>query len=197
MNIKKVILVALITLTIFIPTVANADMLKVNNIQDYSYVKSMQSAQGTGNYLGYTELKGFPQNEKYKIYYSGNSQSYLVKVDDFTVDYNKQVVWYYKGAKHVNTVQQCYSFFANTAVFRNYYGISDNFLSDAWFTNTFGQTFTDWQNYLIFTDEANRIVQKYLENKEGIVYYDRYSLANFDLSQYFENDNSYDLDGIN
>ena len=197
-KIKKILALVLIAVSISTSTLASAETVNSITVQDYSYIESMQAVQGVGNHLGETELRGFPQNDKYKIYYSGNSQSYSVKTDDFTVDHTKQVIWYYKGVKHVNTVQECYAFFIDTTVYRDYYGQSNNFLSETWFTNTFGQIFEDWQNYISFTDEATRIVEKYLNYKEGIVYTDRYSLADLDLdlSEYYDNSDNNNIDGI-
>jgi len=158
---------------IFAPIQANAEV----SINESGYLNKLYSIPGTDNYIGYTELKGFV-NDKFRVYYKGNYQSYSVQVEDVRgFNPEESVVWYYNGT-HTNTRKDCYSFFVNTSYYRSTKGESDEALSEKWFGNTFGKVYSDWVEYISFTDEANSMVNKYLEKQSGITYNDRFSLAN-------------------
>lgn len=155
------------------------------------------SVNGTGEYVGYMELKGFDKADKFKIFYSGAYDSFVVKViDNRNLDLKQLVKWKYRGKTYTHTREQCNQFFSDTSYLKKYTAPGET-LSDEWFTNTFGNVYLEWAEYLGFNSEASELVGKYLADQSGIVYEDRFKFADHDIdmlaTEWIPQNNIYDL----
>ncbi|MED3554029.1 hypothetical protein [Cytobacillus praedii] len=124
--------------------------------------------KGTGEYKGYKRLKGYPDDDKYAIYYSGNFQSFHVTYEDlYPKNLKEKITWKYNGKKYTHTRSQLYSFFSDIIKLENLLGQSNGIINQDWLLQTFGDTYKDWLLQLQYSSEAASIVEKYLNFKEN------------------------------
>ncbi|MCC8435483.1 hypothetical protein HP567_013100 [Brevibacillus sp. M2.1A] len=118
---------------------------------------------GTGKYVGYNELKGYPEETKYKIYFKGDPTSFSTAIEDLRqINLNEVVIWKYQGKTYQTVRKDLYVFFSDTTWFRNNLkGITDYTLTHEWFVNTFGKTYLDWADGIGYSSNAPRLVEKY------------------------------------
>lgn len=137
---------------------------------------------GTEKYSGYKKLVGYPYENYYAIYYKGNSSSYSVTYEDLKPkDLKEKINWRYEGKTYTHTRSQLYSFFSDIISLERLIGQSSGIINQSWLTKTFGETYQDWLDQGIFSQEASRIVDRYLQNKEGISINDRYQFIDIDI----------------
>lgn len=122
--------------------------------------------KGTGEHSGYMELKGYPDEDKYRIYFKGDASSYHVTYDDLRgIDLNEIIAWESNGENYQSKRSDLYVYFSDTTWFRNNLnGITDYTLTTEWFMDTFGDTYSEWSRGLLgYSSEASRFVQDYFE----------------------------------
>lgn len=137
---------------------------------------------GTGEFSGYKKLIGYPYENYYSIYYTGNYSSYSVTYEDLKPkDLKEKISWKYDGETYTHTRSQIYSFFSDITTLEGLLGQNGGIINQDWLAKTFGETYQDWLTQGIYSQEASRIVDRYLEVKEGINVRDRYQLIDIDL----------------
>lgn len=137
---------------------------------------------GTGKYSGYKKLIGYPYENHYSIYYTGSSSSYSVTYEDLKPkDLKEKISWIYDGETYTHTRSQLYSFFSDITSLERLLGQNDGIINQNWLAKTFGETYQDWLNQGMYSQEATRIVDRYLEVKEGINILDRDPFNDIDL----------------
>lgn len=136
--------------------------------------------EGTGEYKGYKGLVGYPDDDKYTIYYSGNFESYHVTYEDlYPKNLQEKITWKYKGKTYTHTRSQLYSFFSDIIKLESLLGQSKGIINQNWLSQTFGKTYDDWLLQGIYSQEAARIVHKYLDYYENPNQVDRYEYSDF------------------
>ncbi|MBE6070079.1 MAG: hypothetical protein E7211_20675 [Clostridium lundense] len=146
--------------------------------------------KGTGKYSEYMELKGLEKGDKYQVFYSGNHNSFhVIVVDNRKLDPNQKITWEYGGKTYTSTRKECNALFSDLSYLQSKYGVKDWLITDDWLLKTFGQVYFDWAEYLGYSNDASRAVCKYLDEQNGIVYIDRYTFAEQNTSEMFENNN--------
>ncbi|MCG7435196.1 stalk domain-containing protein [Lysinibacillus fusiformis] len=137
---------------------------------------------GTGKYSDYKKLIGYPYENHYSIYYTGNSSSYSVTYEDLKPkDLKEKISWIYDGKTYTHTRSQLYSFFSDITTLERLLGQNDGIINQNWLAKTFGETYQDWFTQGLYSQEATRIVDRYLEVKEGINIMDRDPFNYIDL----------------
>lgn len=120
--------------------------------------------EGTGDYSGYQQLKGFDDEDKYEIYFKGNQSSNYTTIEDLReIDLNEKITWEYNGSSFTNTRSQLYVLFSDTSKLRNILGVSSQTLSHTWFEETFGDVYWEWLDGLSYSEDASRWVEKYFQ----------------------------------
>jgi len=143
-------------------------------------VTKIYEFEGTGEYKGYKGLIGYPDDDKYTIYYSGNFESYHVTYEDlYPKNLQEKITWKYKGKTYTHTRSQLYSFFSDIIKLESLLGQSKGIINQNWLSQTFGKTYDDWIMQGIYSQEAARIVHKYLDYYENPNQVDRYEYSDF------------------
>lgn len=120
--------------------------------------------EGTGDYSGYQQLKGFDDEDKYEIYFKGNQSSHYTTIEDLReIDLNEKITWEYNGKTFTNTRSQLYVFFSDSSKLRNLLGVSSQTLSHTWFEETFGDVYWEWLDGISYSEDASRWVERYFQ----------------------------------
>ncbi|UZM97843.1 hypothetical protein OL548_23175 [Lysinibacillus sp. MHQ-1] len=72
-------------------------------------------------------------------------------------------------------------FFSDITTLERLLGQNDGKINQNWLAKTFGETYRDWFTQGLYSQEATRIVDRYLEVKEGINIMDRDPFNDIDL----------------
>lgn len=137
--------------------------------KDFGVVESKElyTVNGTGKYSGYKLLKGYPDADKFLIYFKGDKNSYFVTTEDIrNIDLNKMITWKYNGKTYKTSKKDLHSFFVDTSKFKNYLGATDYTFTDDWYDNTFGNTYSEWLIGFGFQNDAPRWVDDYFDQFE-------------------------------
>jgi hypothetical protein len=117
---------------------------------------------GTGDYSGYQQLKGFTDEDKYEIYFKGKQSSFHTTIEVLNeVDLNEKITWEYNGRSLTHTRSQLYAFFSDTSKLRSLLDVSSQTLSHTWFEETFGDVYWEWLDGISYSEDASRWVEKY------------------------------------
>lgn len=165
---------------------------EANGLIDFTNIYEIE---GTGEYKGYKGLKGYPDDDKYAIYYRGNLGSFHVTYEDLhPKNLQEKIKWKYNGKTYTHTRSQLYRFFSDIIELESLLGQSKGIINQDWLIQTFGDTYKDWLLQLHYSTEATSIVDKYLNFKENPNQGDRDSLIDFDeKNPPIDNDDAIDL----
>lgn len=153
-------------------------IVDLNNI-DFGKIREVN---GTGKYSSYKKLIGYPYDNYYAIYYTGNSSSYNVTYEDLKPkDLKEKITWKYDGKKYTHTRSEIYSFFSDIITLERLLGQNGGIINQNWLAKTFGETYQDWITQGMYSQEASRIVDRYLQLKEGVNIQDRYQFIDIDI----------------
>jgi hypothetical protein len=120
-----------------------------------------------GKYAGYYMLHGYPEQDKFQIYFkvtsNGSYEQYHITYEDLRgLNLNERITWKYDGNTYTHTRSQLNGFFADTRWFRNNLsGVGDYTLTHEWFVDTFGDVYLDWAEGYYFDAEA--YVTRYMD----------------------------------
>jgi Cullin, a subunit of E3 ubiquitin ligase len=123
--------------------------------------------EGTGKYARYKMLHGYPDQDKYQIYFQvtsvGGMEQYHITYEDLRgIDLNERITWKYNGQTYTHTRSQLYVFFSETDWFRNNLsGIGQYTLTHDWFVDVFGDVYLEWAEGIGFSTDASRWVNEY------------------------------------
>lgn len=125
------------------------------------------AVEGKGQYAGYMQLKGHPEEDKYEIYFQGSQSSFHVKsVDIRNINMNEKIKWTYNGKSYVSTKKELHSFFVDSLKLNNFVGTNYTF-TDQWYSDTFGDVYTEWLVGFAIENDAARWVQQYFAQLNG------------------------------
>ncbi|MCR8658947.1 copper amine oxidase N-terminal domain-containing protein [Paenibacillus endoradicis] len=137
--------------------------------KDFGIVESKElyTVNGTGKYSGYKLLKGYPDADKYLIYFKGDKNSYSVTTEDIrNIDLNKMITWTYNGKTYKTSKKDLHSFFVDSSKFKNYLGSTNYTFTVDWYISTFGDTYSEWLTGFGFENDAARWVGDYFDQFE-------------------------------
>lgn len=165
------------------------DYISMESTNTDANLEKLYSEDGQGKYFGYKRLRGYPNESEFHIYYKGDYSSYTSTYEDMrALNLNEIITWRYKDTIYLNTRKELYSFFSDTSWFRSNLGISKETLSHDWFMETFKDVFRDWIKGVSYSNDASRLVSKYLEKESNFEYEDRYKILDDldDISEEFK-----------
>lgn len=140
---------------------------ETKTIKIYSYSVStygqLYAVPGSGKYADYMMLKGYEGEDKFQIYFQGDSNSFMTTVEDLrNINLNEVITWQYNGVYYKSTRKELYSFFSDSSKLRSLLGTSSGeVFSSNWFKSTFGQVYLDWLEGMQFSAEASNLVTEY------------------------------------
>lgn len=125
---------------------------------------NLYTVDGTGQYRGYKMLKGYPNENKFQVYYSGDINSYSISFLDLRgINLNEVVTWTYNGVTHRNTKGELYNLFSDGTWIKSQLGVSGGTLSEEWFQKVFGNTYKEWVEGMTYFCDAESLVEEYFE----------------------------------
>lgn len=125
---------------------------------------NLYTVDGTGQYRGYKMLKGYPNENKFQVYYSGDINSYSISFLDLRgINLNEVVTWTYNGVTHRNTKGELYNLFSDGTWIKSQLGVSGGTLSEEWFQKVFGNTYEEWVEGMTYFCDAESLVEEYFE----------------------------------
>lgn len=140
---------------------------------------------GTGKYSGYKILKGYTNEDRFRVYYKGTPESYSVFYDDLSnINLNEIITWNYEGKIVKSKRKDLYNLFSDTSQYSTHLGIYDTgLLSQDWFEKTFGQVYWDWAEGIGYANEAEKLVEQYFVQTGQSKIVDRTALRDIAISQ--------------
>lgn len=139
-----------------------------NNVNDNATkgttnnASGLYTVEGKGKYTGYKMLKGYPDEDKYQIYFQGNANSYFTTIEDTRkINLSENITWNYNGKTFKTKRSDLYSYFSDITWFKS--NLKNDNITDDWLMTTFGNTYLEWAESLDFSNEAARWVQKYFD----------------------------------
>ncbi len=127
-----------------------------------------------GEYAGYQMLKGYENEDLYRVYFKDHSKdnltSYQVTCESLKkVDMDEIISWEYKNRIIISTRRDLYKFFSDASYFTSRKDVMDKGeLSIDWFFDTFGEVYQDWFDNGVYLDEAERLVERYFRQDEPL-----------------------------
>ena len=128
-------------------------------------LSQLSETDGTGEFAGFKKLVGHPYEDAAEIYFKGNSGSYQVSTRLLDYNPNQLVTWKVEGETLTNKLCDIYE----------YFDVASRLYSSAELTDNYGSLYSVWLHRRLVETDAGRIVSKYLDNKDGVVYIDRFS----------------------
>ncbi|EPR13582.1 copper amine oxidase N-terminal domain-containing protein [Ruminiclostridium papyrosolvens] len=132
-------------------------------------INNLYSVNGTSKYKGYRQLKGYPYESKFLIYFKDSSKGQIVSFETVTVDkanLNQIITWKYNGKTFKNKRADIYNFFSGTSRLSSL--VNDGSYSLDWLSKTFGKVYYDWLFYQSVSQDASKIVEKFIDKERGI-----------------------------
>lgn len=134
--------------------------IHMDSTKEIAYLDRIYVTDGESSYKDYKKLNGYPLQNKFQIYFQdsshGNVTSYHVTYDDLRgIDFNE--VWDFtlpNGAPFRITRGQVNRIFAD-------YEHTD---VGRYLKSIFPGAYEDWFQSMVFSQDANRLVDRYLEN---------------------------------
>lgn len=135
------------------------------------HINNLYTVNGTGKYKGFRQLKGYPYESKFSIYFkeSNESKGQIVSFETATVDkanLNQIVTWKYKGKSYRNKRSEIYNFFSGVSKLSSL--VNDGSYSLDWMSKTFGKVYDDWMFYQTVSGDASNIVEAFIDEERGI-----------------------------
>lgn len=137
----------------------------------------LYTAQGAGEYAGYTRILGFPGDKDFSVYYQctidGSIKSlHTSYVDLRGLDLKEKVYWNYRDRSYVSTRAEVYGLLSDVTRISSYLGEANSGLfSPEWQRETFGQVYFDWIKIRMFSEDAARIADVYTNYVYGLTTY--------------------------
>lgn len=177
---KFTIFITLIFCLCFMTSVlANRSQIHLESTNDPVYVDQLYVTDGEGSYTGYKKLNGYPLQDKFQVYFQGNSSSFHSTFEDLRgIDRNEVISWVDDGKNVQCTRAYLYNMFSETIPRTSHRADYVGKFSQDWAAKTFGQVYSDWLLGQAFSDDASNLVNKYFESQDSIKPNDRFSLAN-------------------
>ncbi len=132
-------------------------------------INNLYAVNGTGKYKGYQQLKGYPYESKFSIYFIDSSKGQIISFKTVTVDkanLNQIITWKYNGRTFKSKRTDIYSFFSGTSKLSSL--VNDGSYSLDWLAKTFGKVYYDWLFYQSVSEDASKIVERFIEKERGI-----------------------------
>lgn len=136
-----------------------------------------------GEYAGYQMLKGYENEDLYRVYFKDHSKdnitSYQVIHENLKkVDMNEVITFEYRGERRQSTRKQLYQMFNEASKLHTFKtALDDREFSQTWFSETFGEVYQDWFNDQLYSQEASRLVNKYLSQNQPEPLVDRFTTS--------------------
>ncbi len=124
-----------------------------------AYLEDLYTVDGSGEYEGYQQLKGYPGEDVFACYYKGDAQTRIVEMDDLRLlNPRLLIAWSYEGKGYKNNRGQLYAYFDDPAAMAAATGIDQSVLTADWFSQTFGAIYQEWV-----------VAQQYQQDGEALV----------------------------
>ncbi|MCM3762061.1 copper amine oxidase N-terminal domain-containing protein [Alkalihalobacillus oceani] len=126
-----------------------------------NHADRLYTVNGTGTYAGYLELKGFPDEDKYRIYLKGDANSYTVSIEDVRgINLNEMITWQYAGQTYRTQRRDLHRYFSD----KTWYNLGNYDYIHESLENTFGHVYVQWVEGLDFTtNEGPSLVNEYFK----------------------------------
>ncbi len=161
----------------------------------YVDINNLYTVSGTGEYKGYRQLKGYPYESKYSIHFIDSSKGQIISFKTVTEDkanLNQIITWKYNGKTYKSKRADIYNFFSGTSKLSSL--VNDGSYSLDWLSKTFGKVYYDWIFYESVSQDASRIVEKFIEKERGIK--NTFTTKEIEIPDELKKPEQIDLDGI-
>ncbi len=158
-------------------------------------INNLYTVNGAGEYKGYRQLKGYPYESKFSIYFKDTSKGHIISFETVTVDkanLNEIIKWKYNGKTFKSKRSDIYSFFSGTSRLSSL--VNDGSYSLNWLAKTFGKVYYDWLFYESVSQDASKIVENFINKERGII--NTFNTGEIEIIGELPEPQPIDLDGI-
>ena len=162
---KRIICLTFFLTSLFISIcLANENEVRMDSVKGVALLDALSDSKGEGKYAGYQKLNGYPGEDKFQIYYEDSSHDTIISFHATYEDLqglNLDEVWDFtmpNGTPMKLTRRQVYN------IFLSYGGTP----VEKYISEVFPGAYDDWFMGMVFSQDAARLVGKYLEKKHGI-----------------------------
>ena len=170
---KTALLVIFIAVVLTPVCFANDNEVRMDSIKGVALLDKLSVSNGEGEYTGYLKLNGYPWEDKFQIYYQDNSHDSIISFHVTYADlrgFNLDELWDFSmpnGTPMRISRRQAYN------IFLSYGGTP----AEKYISEVFPGAYDDWLASMVFSQDATRLVERYLKKKHGIKTVNRYTTA--------------------
>jgi hypothetical protein len=159
-------------------------------------VTKLYVVNGNGKYSNYKALKGYPGENKFQVYFQGDTSAIHITYKDLRgINLNEIIEWKLDGKKVRNFKKDIYKmFYDSMKLYSHRPGYNGQF-SQEWNRKTFGRIYEEWLEGMGFSQDAGTLLDHYFQYKYPDPPNHRYDLRDIKIIE--KSDNTQDLDGIN
>lgn len=140
------------------------DDIYLESTNEVAKVSDLYIVDGIGEYADYKIIKGYPNENEFRVYYKGDGNSYSFIIEDLRkINLDEIITWKYGNILFKSTKRDLYRFFSNTSEFSSSLGISSKVLSHEWFIETFKDTYSEWSKKIAYYNDAQRLIEEYFK----------------------------------
>jgi hypothetical protein len=133
--------------------------------------QKLYAVDGTGKYEGFKVLKGYQDEDKYVVYFSGGVSngvtSYEVHYDADILDMDSLYTWTYNGRKYTNRVGDIREFISNRVQLASYLNANESQFTQDALSDIFGRVYEDYSNDIGYSSTASSLVEQYFNMING------------------------------
>lgn len=185
MKYSKIIIVSLFILILSLSTCFANDTNKfeIGSNKELVDVSKLYIIEGEGKYAHCKALKGYPGEDKFQVYFQGETYANYITYEDLRgIDLNEIIAWEYEGKTVKSSRKYLYNMFSDTIRLtvhnRDYAGK----FSQEWYHEKFGQVYEDWVDGMSFSQDAQTLLKRYFEYKYPSPPNNRYSLRDMKIN---------------
>lgn len=145
-------------------------------------VTKLYVEEGKGDYAHCKALKGYPGEDKFQVYFQGDTYAKYITYEDLRgIDVNEIIEWELDGKKVRHFRKDIYRLFSDSIrLYSNRPDYKGQFSQD-WHRKTFGHVYEEWIDGMSFSQDAQTLLKRYFEYKFPSPPSNRYDLRDMEI----------------
>jgi hypothetical protein len=160
-------------------------------------VTKLYVVNGEGEYSQYKALKGYPGENKFQVYFQGDTFASNITYKDLRgINLDEIIEWELDGKKVRHLRKDIYTmFYHSIKLYSRKLDYTGQF-SQEWNRKTFGRIYEEWMEGMGFSQDAHTLLSHYFDYKYPVKSFDRFEAADIKVENQHDKDGNEDLDGV-
>lgn len=141
-------------------------------------VTKLYAVAGEGKYADCKALKGYPGEDRFQVYFKGDTYAEYTTYEDLRgIDLNEVIEWEMDGKPMRHFRKDIYRLFSDSIkLYSNRPSYTGTFSQD-WHRRTFGRVYEEWLDGMAFSEDAQTLLRRYFEYKFPNQFINRFEFA--------------------